>query len=501
MSQDKGSILVVDDTPNTLGLLLRLLSSRGYHVHDATNGPAALEFVQANPPDLILLDINMPEMSGYEVCERLRADANTRDIPVIFISALDDTKDKLKGFEVGGTDYITKPFEIEEVLARVRVHMDLREAQKGLQRQTALQKRLNKELARLNDEFTSEIAQHKRTEEKLRKFSRAVEQTASTIIITDLTGVIEFVNPAFSVTTGYTPEEVIGQHIRLLKSGHHPPEFYTAMWETLRSKEMWRGEFYNKRKSGELYWEFATISPIKNEAGHITHYLAVKDDITRLKQTESALRQRTSELESRNAELDAYAHTVAHDLKNLLNAVMVSAEMLVQYVERMDTGQLQATARAVGEGMSKAVDIVNNLLLLTSAHKMQVQTRVLDMGGVVAEAQHRLANKIEEYRSTIIQPESWPAALGYAPWVEEVWVNYLSNALKYGGDPPYIELGADILPNPPLPATEGRGRLEVGMVRFWVRDNGQGLLLKEQERLFTPFERLGQVRIEGHGLG
>jgi serine phosphatase RsbU (regulator of sigma subunit) len=129
----KGNILVVDDTPANLRLLSGMLAEQGHKVRSVINGQMALTATQAAPPDLILLDINMPEMNGYEVCERLKADEKTRDIPIIFISALDATEDKVKAFTVGGLDYITKPFQFEEVLARVETHLSLRKLQKNLE--------------------------------------------------------------------------------------------------------------------------------------------------------------------------------------------------------------------------------------------------------------------------------------------------------------------------------------------------------------------------------
>jgi sigma-B regulation protein RsbU (phosphoserine phosphatase) len=128
----KGSILIVDDTPANLRLLSQMLAEQGYHVRPVLDGPLALAAVRADPPDLILLDIRMPEMDGYQVCEHLKADAQTRDIPIIFISALDATQDKVRAFHTGGVDYVTKPFQAAEVLARVETHLALRELQKQL---------------------------------------------------------------------------------------------------------------------------------------------------------------------------------------------------------------------------------------------------------------------------------------------------------------------------------------------------------------------------------
>jgi sigma-B regulation protein RsbU (phosphoserine phosphatase) len=129
----KGDVLIVDDTPANLRLLSQMLAEHGYHVRPVPDGPLALAAVQAEPPDLILLDIRMPGMNGYEVCEHLKAGAQTCDVPIIFISAMDATQDKVRAFTVGGVDYVTKPFQVEEVLARVETHLALRKLQKKLQ--------------------------------------------------------------------------------------------------------------------------------------------------------------------------------------------------------------------------------------------------------------------------------------------------------------------------------------------------------------------------------
>ena len=129
----KGDILIVDDTPANLRLLSQMLHDQGYQVRPVPDGRLALAAAQARPPDLILLDIRMPEMNGYQVCKQLKADNNTMDIPIIFISALDDIQDKMKAFKVGGVDYITKPFHIEEVLARVETHLTLKKLYAQLQ--------------------------------------------------------------------------------------------------------------------------------------------------------------------------------------------------------------------------------------------------------------------------------------------------------------------------------------------------------------------------------
>ncbi|NER38006.1 MAG: response regulator [Oscillatoria sp. SIO1A7] len=149
----KGNLLIVDDTPDNLRLLSAMLAEQGYEVRKAINGKMALIAVQADPPELILLDIMMPGMNGYQVCEKLKASKKTAEIPVIFLSALDDANDKVKAFAVGGVDYITKPFQFSEVLARVENHLTIIRLQKQLQEKNLLLEQLNGELERSNSDL------------------------------------------------------------------------------------------------------------------------------------------------------------------------------------------------------------------------------------------------------------------------------------------------------------------------------------------------------------
>jgi len=213
----------------------------------------------------------------------------------------------------------------------------------------------------------------------------------------------------------------------------------------------------------------------------------IVDDITERKRAERALRQQTIELQTRNQELDAFAHTVAHDLKNPLNLVVGFAEVLRQYHDTMLPEDLERNVQSIVRNAFRMGNIIDELLLLSSVRTMDVEIGPIDTGCLVGEARHRLAHDIERSGAQIVLPETWPDALGYAPWIQEVWVNYMSNAIKYGGQPPRVELSARLEPE--------------GMVRFSVRDNGFGLTSEERSRLFTPFTRLNKVPATGHGLG
>jgi signal transduction histidine kinase len=214
---------------------------------------------------------------------------------------------------------------------------------------------------------------------------------------------------------------------------------------------------------------------------------ALLREISERMQAEEALRQHTLELEARNEELDAFAHTVAHDLKGPLNTMLGFARVLPETWRIISEDEIQEYLQIIASTGNKMNNIIDELLLLASTRKEEVEAAPLDMVSIVAGARQRLGYMIWEYGAEIIEPDSWPSALGHAPWIEEVWVNYLSNAIKYGGRPPRMELGATEQPD--------------GMVRFWIRDNGEGLSSEEQSRLFTPYTQLHRVRARGHGLG
>lgn len=188
-------------------------------------------------------------------------------------------------------------------------------------------------------------------------------------------------------------------------------------------------------------------------------------------------------------ELDAYAHTVAHDLKNPLSTIYSYAYYLRdEYREELPEA-VRFAIQTITEQSDKAARIVDELLVLASVRRLdEVDLVPLDMGEVVKQALRQLEMQIEQDAVQIESPDSWPVGLGYPPWVEEVWANYISNAIKYGGKPPLVVLGADEPAN--------------GQVRFWVRDNGEGLTSEEQEGIFGEFVRLGRdPHQEGIGLG
>jgi two-component system, sensor histidine kinase and response regulator len=193
-----------------------------------------------------------------------------------------------------------------------------------------------------------------------------------------------------------------------------------------------------------------------------------------------------SDLRTRNKELEAYDHMLAHDLKDPLT-IMIAAADLITDVPDLTSQELKECMQQIRFTAYEMNTIINNLLLFAEVSKTEAPMQPVDMAKVVTNVRHRLDYMIKENRAKINLPRVWPRAIGYGPWIEEVWANYISNAIKHGGQPPYVELGASAQPD--------------SMIRFWTRDNGPGLPPNAQASLFTPFSQSGRILNRGHGLG
>ncbi len=220
--------------------------------------------------------------------------------------------------------------------------------------------------------------------------------------------------------------------------------------------------------------------------------VALQRELDERRQAEAALHVANARLEQEIAarqqlidDLNAFAHTVAHDLKGPLGVIVGYSDLLQASGDSLDAAIVAESLRTITRTGYKASRIIDDLLLLASVRQQDVDVKVLDMAAIQQEVEVRIAPLIARYQAKIIWPADWPCVLGYPLWIEEVWVNYLSNAIKYGGTPPCIEVGA------------ARGE---GLVRFWVHDNGDGLSAEQQAQLFGTFKRL-VTKAEGHGLG
>ena len=712
---DKTTILAVDDTPESLKLLTEFLKEEGYAVRSAISGALALRYAIDNPPDLVVLDIRMPEMDGFEVCSRLKAHPSTREIPVIFVSALSETEEKVRGFALGAVDFVTKPYQRDELLARVRTHLEIERLRNHLeelveQRTQALlesEKRLrtnlleiasdgihildangyltqyshsfaamlgyaDEELVGLNvedldelfpkdwifeamrtgsnspvvfetrhrckdgrtidvevcakkieidgqtyvyassrditarkqseeetrellrqigllnqrfslaadaahvgvwdylvtenhlvwdkwmyvlygvreDEFAGEypawlarlhpddlarcqeeadqslrgertydtefrvvwptgevrhiksaaivlrdadgkplrmtgvnydITERKNAEEQLRKLSLAVEQSPESIVITNLDAEIEYVNAAFVENTGYSFQEAIGQNPSILHSGNTPAETFSSLWDALTHGRSWGGEFHNLRKDGSEFIEFAVISPLRQSDNTITHYVAVKQDITERKRTEAELVRAKEMAESANRAKSRFLATMSHEIRTPMNGILGMAQMLL--MPDLEASERVSYAETILASGKSLLLLLNDLLDFSKieAGKLELESAALDPGRVLHDVRELFVEAAHHKGLRIESEWTGPAGqyyLGDSYRLLQMLANLVSNAVKFTAQ------GAIRIEGHEIERSEQRAELE-----FVISDSGIGIPQDKQCLLFKPFSQ------------
>lgn len=301
-SDEKGVILIVDDNPDTLDLLFFFLSDSDFTVLVAKNGKIALQIVEEAHPDLILLDVMMPGIDGFEICRRLKANESSQDIPVIFMTALSDIEDKVKGFDVGAVDYITKPIQEEVLKARITTHLTIRN--------------LNRSLVEQNKRLQAEIRERQQKEEELRLSNQAITASSDGIVIADARKPdmpITYVNPAFERLTGYQAEEVVGRNCRFLQGNDTDQPALNELREAIREGRGCKVVLSNYRKDKTLFWNELSVSPIYDTEGNLTHFVGIQSDITERKVAQEALHYQQEQTE--NLLLNILPKPIAEQLK------------------------------------------------------------------------------------------------------------------------------------------------------------------------------------------
>lgn len=329
-----------------------------------------------------------------------------------------------------------------------------------------------------------DVTEQKRTEAALRdseeRYRQMFEQRQAVKLLIDPdTGQIVDANQAAADFYGYSRNTL--KTLRVMDINTLPDDEVTREMQLARIEQRNIFNFRHRLSSGEVRDVEVQTGPVEIQGKQLLY--SIVTDITRRKEIER-------ERERLIVELDSFAHTVAHDLKNPLNIIFGFNALLADETTPLTKEEHRRATDAIQQSTQKMLNIIDELLLLASVHQKDILLYPLDMGEIVSEACQRLTLMIEKSGAEIITPAYWPEVASHGPWLEEVWVNYLSNAIKYGGNPPRIELGATSQPN--------------GMIRFWVRDNGPGISPEDRDRLFTPFTQVGgeaKVRATGHGLG
>jgi PAS domain S-box-containing protein len=337
-----------------------------------------------------------------------------------------------------------------------------------------------------------DVTDQRRAQASRQLLATAAEQAAEAIVITDAQGRIVYVNPAFEKVSGYAAAEAIGQNPRILQSRRQPPAFYQRLWETLHRGEHWHGRFVNRRKDGTLYEEDATISPVRDERGAITHYVAVKRDVSREVQLEDQLRQ-SQKMEA----IGTLAGGVAHDFNNILAVILCYCDVVLS--ELPTDARLHGVVQEIQGAGQRAASLTRQLLAFS--RKQRLQPRLLDLNAVVSDMEKMLRRLIGEHLELVTRLGADPGLVRVDPsQLDQVIMNLAVNArdaMPHGGRliletaPAVLPLEGQALP-PDVPGGP--------YVRLSISDTGGGIDEATRARLFEPFfttKGLGR----GTGLG
>jgi len=337
-----------------------------------------------------------------------------------------------------------------------------------------------------------DITPQKKLELERRKLRVAVEQSPVTIAITDLNGTIEYVNPAFCKITGYSLEETIGQNPRFLNSGITPVETFDEMWTTLSKGNTWIGEFINKKKNGDLYYEEAIISPVIDESNAIVNYLAVKNDITYKKLQEELIRKNNRQLMELNATKDKFFSIIAHDLKNPFNSIVGFSDLLCNHMDEYSREKIFSFVKTINESAQNAFKLLENLLVWAHSQlgRMEFKPKFIIVENLFHETVSLLHTNCLAKNITIKSEINDSISLfADKEMLSSILRNLVSNAIKYTPMNGNILLMADANDNE---------------VIFTVKDSGVGIHEKKVDLLFKINEKVttpGTNNESGTGLG
>lgn len=334
-----------------------------------------------------------------------------------------------------------------------------------------------------------------RAEEELRKLSRAIEASPASVVITDKDGNIEYVNPKFTEVTGYTREEALGQNPRILSSGAQSPEFYREMWETLTAGKEWNGDFENKRKDGRHYWEHASISPLRNAQGEITHYVAVKEDVTERRKWEQELQEATRAAEAANRAKSVFLANMSHEIRTPLNAILGFAQLMVRDASLPES--LRPHLETINRSGEHLLALINDILEMSKieAGRITLNPVRFDLHALLDDMamMFRVRTDAKGLTLELHRAEDVPRyVVADEGKLRQVLINLLGNAVKFtdrGG----ITLRV-------RKQTRDQGQVIVSMA---VEDTGVGISEEEQTKLFQPFQQTesGVRAQQGTGLG
>ena len=482
------SILLVDDTSQNLRLLSGILTAEGYAIRSLRKGRMVFQSVLSAPPDLILLDIMMPDMDGYNVCQQLKADERTREIPIIFLSALDEVKDKVKGFMLGGIDYITKPFQVEEVLARVKTHLSLRTMQQRLEAQ--------------NEQLQQEIAAHKLAEKKLQKSEEhlrlVIETVPLPIIMTRPdSGEVLLVNEAFYKLFGYNRNELRSKTSPELYA--HPERDRPLIIRELREKNQIAYREIQARKADGSVVDVLLSYKLLEYAGRPAALASIYD-LSERKNAEKELRlakeaaeKAQREAEAANRAKSVFLANMSHELRTPLNGILGYTQVL-KFNKTLKDQQMKAIDIIHHSG-EHLLDMINDVLDLAKveAGKLTLQSFEFTLDPLLSTIIELMRIKARQKRIELIYAPTGPLSdnlVGDEKRLRQVLINLLSNAIKF-------TLEGSVT----FRVTAKRRYDNTATVFFEIEDSGIGIPPENIPQIFHPFEQINDSRIQDEGTG
>ena len=499
------NILIVDDTPANVLLLSKMLTARGYHVSSVLSGKLALQAVRTEPPDLILLDITMPEMNGYEVCAHLKADAALKDIPVIFISALNEPNEKVKAFRMGGVDYVTKPFQLEEVQARVETHLKIH----------SLQRRLGAQNENL-EQLVAEIEEAREYAENI------VETVREPLVVLNADLKVLTANHSFFETFSVAPEDTIGNFIYELGNRQWDIPALRVLFEEILPQETVFNGYEVEHDFPDIGHKVILLNAreISRKGIGSRIILLAMQDITQDKhhQEELLLKDQALMRSEKMASIGILAAGVAHEINNPLGFITSNLRVLDRYFAQMvrfDQIRQQnghelslPTQQALGESRealdidyisTEGVDLINESL--TGAERLRKivqdlknfsrvdtpEQEAVTLDSCLESALNICYNDLKYVATIRKEYESLPEVLCHPAQLNQVFLNLLLNAGQAITTP---KPGEIVL----------RSWHDAAFVYASVSDTGKGIPEAIRGRIFDPFFTTKDVG-QGTGLG
>lgn len=540
------TILVVDDNPTNLSVIVEYLESENFTILIAQDGESGLKRARYAHPDLILLDVLMPGMNGFETCRQLKQDKATSAIPVIFMTALSSTEDKVKGFETGAVDYVTKPVQRAELLARIKIHLKLQELSRTLEGKNKLLAEVNQSLEQQVRERTIQLTEALQTLQHKEAQSRSIfEAVSDGLVVTDLeTGMLLATNPAYCQLHGYSYDELLNLNpLELIHPDRH--EKFVSFLATVKASQEFICEASCHKPDGTPFYIEIKAVPFCYDGRSCA--LSVVRDVTERKQMELDIQEKNRSLENALKELQhaqiqivqseklsslgQLVAGVAHEINNPVNFIHGNlryvqdyAQNLLDFVqlyqkhhpnpiaeiqakaEKIDLPFLQQDLAKVLTSMKLGTDRIRQIVLsLRNFSRMdEAEFKAVDIhegiDSTLMILQHRLKARPECPAIEVIQTYvNLPVVECYPGQLNQVLMNLLVNAIDALEDADATRTFQDIEDNPSQ-ITIRTGMIDHQWVEIAIADNGSGIPEKVKERIFDPFFTTKPIG-KGTGMG